>query len=217
MADILQMLPASRPEDARFTLPQMLDYTSPVELHSPRLRLRRLCAADADAICAYRSLPEVARFQSWEAFGPADAVRLIASQQQIAENTPDAWIQLALTLRDSGQIVGDCGIHFLVDGQQLELGITLSPTYQRQGFAAEALASVLDHAFGSLNKHRVTATVDAANPSAARLFERLGFRQEAHLVENIWFKGAWGSERSFAILRREWQTSSRVQTKHPKP
>ena len=36
------------------------------ELRSPRLLLRRLRRDDVAALCAYRSLPEVARYQSWE-------------------------------------------------------------------------------------------------------------------------------------------------------
>ncbi len=40
-----------------------------------------------------------------------------------------------------------------------------------------------------------------------KLLERLGFRREAHLVENIWFKGAWGSEFHYALLEREWKHS----------
>jgi RimJ/RimL family protein N-acetyltransferase len=37
------------------------------------------------------------------------------------------------------------------------------------------------------------------------VFHRLGFRQEAHCVEHVWFKGAWGSEYLFALLYREWK------------
>jgi RimJ/RimL family protein N-acetyltransferase len=50
--------------------------------------------------------------------------------------------------------------------------------------------------------HRVTAITDAENAPAAELFRRLGFRREAHHVENVWFKCRWGSEFLFAILRR---------------
>lgn len=179
-----------------------------MELNSTRLCLRRLRPADAQALFAYRSLPEVARYQSWESFGPADAARLIADQAQVVENTPGTWVQLALALRESGEVVGDCGIHFQKDDhRQVELGITLAPAHQGHGLAAEGLASVVGYLFESLEKHRVTATVDADNPAAARLFRRLGFRQEGHFVENVWFKGAWGSEFSFAILRREWEAS----------
>ena len=47
------------------------------ELRSARLLLRRLRPSDAEAICRYRALPEVARYQSWEAFTRADAERLV--------------------------------------------------------------------------------------------------------------------------------------------
>jgi hypothetical protein len=29
-------------------------------------------------------------------------------------------------------------------------------------------------------------------------------RQEAHFVEDLWFKGAWGDTAIYAILDREW-------------
>ncbi|QDU28931.1 hypothetical protein ETAA8_40370 [Anatilimnocola aggregata] len=101
------------------------------ELLSPRLRLRRLQRDDAAAIFQYRSLPEVARFQSRESFTADDAATLIAAQEGIAPNTPGTWLQLLLTLKDQKTVVGDCGIHFLPgDDRQVELGITLSPEYQ---------------------------------------------------------------------------------------
>src|SRR4051794_41978697 len=102
-----------------------------LELLSTRLRIRRLGAGDAAGICAYRSLPEVARFQSWESFTLEDAGRLVAEQNRVAVDAPGTWVQLALTELESGELIGDCGIHVLEgDGRQVELGITLSPARQ---------------------------------------------------------------------------------------
>jgi RimJ/RimL family protein N-acetyltransferase len=180
-----------------------------VELLSPRLRLRRLRQGDAEAICAYRALPEVARFQSWESFGPADAAELIAGNERTPANSARCWLQLGLTLAESGDLVGDCGIHFPPgDDRQIELGITLSPAHQGRGLAAEAIQCVLRYAFEALGKHRVWAVTDAENHAAASLFRRLGFRREAHFVEHVWFKGHWSSELMFALLRREWTERS---------
>lgn len=178
-----------------------------LELRSRRLNLRRLRPEDAPAIVRYRSLPEVARFQSWESFGPDDAARLIASQLGVTPNTPGTWIQLAIVVPESGAIIGDCGIHFRRDEPlQVELGITLAPSHQGRGLATEALDRVLEYGFDVLGKHRASAITDADNHAAASLFRRLGFRQEAHFVEHVWFKGSWGSEYQFALLQREWQT-----------
>jgi RimJ/RimL family protein N-acetyltransferase len=176
------------------------------ELRSARLRLRRLRPDDAAAIVAYRSRPDVARFQSWDGYCIADAERLIRDQASIVPDTPGTWLQLAIVSASSSEVAGDCGIHFLLESScQVELGITLSPDYQGRGLATETVATILAYVFGTLEKRRVVAVTDAANASAARLFSRLGFRREAHFVDSIWFKGAWGSEYFFAMLRREWE------------
>jgi RimJ/RimL family protein N-acetyltransferase len=182
-----------------------LQMTEPLELQAPRLCLRRLCPDDAAAVAAYRGLPEVARFQSWASFDAADAVRLIDEQALVLPDTPGTWLQLAIVPAGVGEVIGDCGIHFRSDDpRQVELGVTLSPSYQGRGLAQEALNAVLEYVFGMLGKHRASGVTDADNASAVRLFGRLGFRREAHHVENIWFKGSWGSEFVFALLRREW-------------
>lgn len=178
-----------------------------LELRSLRLCLRRLRPEDAPSIVGYRSLPDVARFQGWESFGPDDAVRLIADQAGVVPDTPGTWLQLALVLLETGEVVGDCGIHFRRDEpRQVELGITLAPANQGRGLATEALGRVLEYVFGSLGKHRASAVIDAENHEVAALLRRLGFRQEGNFVEHVWFKGAWGSEYLFALLQREWQT-----------
>jgi RimJ/RimL family protein N-acetyltransferase len=175
-------------------------------LSSPRLRLRRLQIDDAEALCSYRSLPEVARYQGWESFGPDDAVRLIETQTHTEPDVPGTWFQLAIVERATETMVGDCGLHCRQDDpRQIEVGITLAPSHQGQGYATEALVCLLDYVFATLGKHRVSAVTDAENSAAASLFSRLGFRQEAHFVEHRWYKGYWDSEFVFGLLRREWQ------------
>ncbi|HQR01903.1 MAG TPA: GNAT family protein, partial [Ferruginibacter sp.] len=52
--------------------------------------------------------------------------------------------------------------------------------------------------------HRVTEIVDAENLGSIRLMKSTGFRQEGYFTENIFFKGKWGSEFQYAMLKREW-------------
>jgi RimJ/RimL family protein N-acetyltransferase len=87
---------------------------------------------------------------------------------------------------------------------QAEIGFTFAREYQGRGLAREAAEAVLDYAFGVLELHRVTAVTDCENERSAALLGRLGMRREGHFVENIWFKGAWGSEYLYAMLREEW-------------
>lgn len=171
------------------------------ELRTTRLVIRRLHPADAPELCRYRSLPEVARYQSWQTFSLDDAEELLAVQASVVPDTPGTWLQLAII---AGGVIGDCGLHFL-DERQVELGITLDTAHQRRGYTAEALRALLDYLFGTLGKHRVTATTDAENAAAAALFARLGFRREGHFRQNIWFKGRWGDEYLFALLNEDWR------------
>ena len=159
--------------------------------------------ADAQALVLYRSLPEVARYQSWEAFDLADAGRLATGQAGLAPGTPGTWFQVAVA--DGGVVIGDCGLHCRADDpRQFEVGATFDPAYQGRGYATEALTALLTYTFAVLGAHRVTATTDAENGRAAALFARLGFRREGHFLRNVWFKGRWGDEFLFAVLRDEW-------------
>lgn len=174
-------------------------------LATDRLILRRLEPSDAAAIQRYRALPDVARYQSWENYTLADAAAMIATMTGAEPGVAGTWFQLAIVEPSGCAMVGDCGLHCLGDDDRLmELGITLAPEFQGQGYAAEALTAVISFIFVQLGKHRIHAVTDAANGPAISLFQRLGFRQEAHFVEHLWFKGAWSSECVFALLQSEW-------------
>src|SRR5512140_2496447 len=116
-----------------------------LELHTPRLILRQLTVLDAAAVAAYRSLPEVARYQGWNLVSEANVAALALAQEDLAPDTPGTWYQLVLTLRANGAVIGDLGLHFLAEPPAtVELGITLSPEAQGQGYAAEATRAAGD-------------------------------------------------------------------------
>lgn len=92
--------------------------TELLQLYTRRLHLRRPRSEDAAAICAYRGLPEVSKYQSWETFGVEDATNLIADQLTVKPAAMVSWLQLMINLADSGQLIGDCGIHFPSNAMQ---------------------------------------------------------------------------------------------------
>jgi RimJ/RimL family protein N-acetyltransferase len=63
---------------------------------------------------------------------------------------------------------------------------------------------VLTFAFIKLELHRVIAITDCENERSVALLGRLGMRREGHFIQNIWFKGRWGDEYLYAVLREEW-------------
>ena len=170
-----------------------------------RLLARPFALSDATAFAAYRSDPDVARYQSWSDYTLADAEELVASLQGEEPGVPGEWFQIALASRADQLLVGDLAFHIDADEpRQAEIGFTLAPGQQGRGYGTEAVTALLDWAFPTFGLHRVVAIADVLNAGSVALLERVGFRREAHLVENVFFKGAWGSEFLFALLRREW-------------
>lgn len=178
-------------------------------LQTPRLILRPFTADDLPHFTAYRSHPDVARYQSWSDYGAADAQAFFERQRRLEFNRDDSWFQLAVERREDGALLGDVAVHFFDAGRQAELGVTFAPSHQRQGMAHEALNAVIALLFGPLAKHRITAVVDARNLGAAALFGKLGFRREAHWRQNVFFKGTWGDEFGFALLQSEWRENAK--------
>jgi RimJ/RimL family protein N-acetyltransferase len=179
------------------------------EIVTERLVLRLLQAEDVAAFAAYRSDPEVARYQSWDSsYSPADGERLVAAQAGVEFGEPGSWVQVAAVERATGALCGDCAVR--VSDEQprtAEVGVTLAPAKQGSGLATEALGAVVGRLFEEHDMHRVHAETDDRNVAVHRLLERLDFRCEARLVEADWFKGEWTTLRIYAVLRREWSNS----------
>ena len=170
-----------------------------------RLILRKFTRQDLPAFVAYRNHPEVARYQSWSSYTAEDAEAFYAQQAPLGFDEDESWFQVAAEHTVKGVLTGDVAVHFFDEGRQAELGVTFDLEWQRQGLAHEAVASVVALLFADLGKHRLTATVDVLNFKAQRLLEKLGFRREAHYRENIFFKGVWSDEFSYALLASEWR------------
>ena len=175
------------------------------QIETSRLRLRRLKDSDMTLFMSYRNDPIVAKYQSWESISETEAQKFIQEQKEIQVGAPGKGFQIAIELKATGELIGDCYfmIHAL-DHRQAEIGFTLSRKYQGYGYATEAVSSFLDYAFHTFDLHRVIAITDCENRTSVALLERLCMRREGHFIQNTWFKGKWGDEYLYAILREEW-------------
>jgi RimJ/RimL family protein N-acetyltransferase len=170
-----------------------------------RLELRHFRPGDAESFSAYRSVPEVARFQSWTApFGLDQARTTVAG---FAEGDPlqPGWFQYAIAL--DGLLIGDIGLNTFDNLMQADIGYTLAPEYQGKGYATEAVGGLIEHLFTERDLHRVSAEVDARNVASARLLQRLGFQQEGFRPQNTWFKEEWTDDLLFGLLQSNWRSA----------
>jgi [ribosomal protein S5]-alanine N-acetyltransferase len=172
-----------------------------------RLKIRNLRESDLDDFHLYRSNPKVTKYQGFDTYTREQAKSFITEHQNKLLIIPGEWIQFAIENIGSRQLIGDCAIYLHPsDSRTAELGISISHLHQRQGYAKETMLGLMNFLFSKKGIHRIEETVDAENLASIRMMESLSFRKEAHFIENIFFKGKWGSECQYAMLRREWET-----------
>jgi ribosomal-protein-alanine N-acetyltransferase len=189
---------------------------TPLQIRTRRLLLRRFQMEDIPAFLSYRNDEEVSRFDGTHGMTRGEAREFIEEQSCLPAGEPNRWLQIAVEAHSAG-LIGDCG--FRVDGDTVgtaEIGYRLGREHWRKGYASEAVAGVIDWAFESLGLHRVVAIIDTRNTRSIALAERLGFRREAHFVENYREPDGWSDEYLYALLDREWYSRDQVDEKAPR-
>ncbi|MFC4853394.1 GNAT family N-acetyltransferase [Actinophytocola glycyrrhizae] len=176
-------------------------------IRTARLVLRTFTESDLDALHAYQSLPEVARFLLWEAMTREQAARSLKHRVEhpTIEKEGDGVV-FAVEHRETGELVGEVNLGWLsAEHGSGELGFIFDPRHHGHGYAREAATEVLRMGFEQLGLHRIIGRADARNTASGKLMERLGMRKEAHFVKNELVKGEWADEVVYAMLAQEWQ------------
>lgn len=83
---------------------------------------------------------------------------------------------LGVVLRDSGTLIGDCGLVWQeVEGvQEPEIGYHVHREHQGRGYATEAARAVRDYAFGTLACDHVISMIRPENLASRRVAEKNG-------------------------------------------
>jgi RimJ/RimL family protein N-acetyltransferase len=174
-------------------------------IETERLILDALRPDDAASLFEYRGDSEVARYQGWKPESVDEAAAFISKQSELAFGGADSWCQLAIRSRQTGELIGDFGVHFpATKDDPIEFGLSLKPARQGKGYAREVMSAGVDLAFGAWGYRRLVGSVDPRNTASVALCRSLGFRQEAHHVESYRFRGEWVDDMIFALLAREW-------------
>jgi RimJ/RimL family protein N-acetyltransferase len=170
------------------------------QLSTDRLVVRSFQAKDIDVFVGYRSDLDVARYQSWDVYGRAEAESLVADMATLHPGVPGRWFQFAVADRSSDELLGDTAICIEAEEpSHAELGFTFSPAYRGRGYATEAVRATIDYAFERLGVDVVVAVTDARNAQSIALLDRVGMTHES--TAHVEFKGEWCDELRFERRR----------------
>lgn len=182
-----------------------------MELDTERLILRPFSNEDAGAVHAYASNIDNVRYMIWGPNDEKDTAAFISECVRKQSETPRRDYDFAVTLKDSGKLIGGCGIYLNPDLTEGMLGWILHMDYWRQGYMPEAAMALLRLGFEKLGLHRIYATCNAENYGSWRVMEKCGMRREGHCIKNrfgrVGTERRWYDEYHYAMLEEEWKAT----------
>ncbi len=178
---------------------------SPITLTTERLILRWLDERDAAGQYAIYSDPVAMRY--WSASAWTDMAQAHASIAQSIEGYHNgSGLRLAITLRDSGAMIGNFNLYaFSEANRRCDVGYALAREHWGQGYLGEAMTAALNYAFAELDLHRIEADIDPRNEASAKLLERKAFQKEGYLRERWIVNGEICDTVFYGLLRRDWE------------
>jgi aminoglycoside 6'-N-acetyltransferase len=167
----------------------------------PGGRLRRLRTTDLAAFQAYRSIPELGRYQGWSSMSEPEALAVLSRMGEAPLFKPGDWVQLGIAEPQTDQLIGDIGIFLYADGLTSEIGFTLAPSAQGHGIATAAVGQALHLLFDITEVKQALGITDSRNVASVRLFERVGFRHQES--RSAIFHGEACSEEVYVLARHD--------------
>ena len=168
-------------------------------LQTKRLLLREMDPGDLDALL--RVLGDVENMRFYPCAFDAARVRdwIMRNRRRYREDGFGLW---ALCLRDSGEVIGDCGLTLQnIGGQTLpEIGYHVRRDLQRRGYAREAVAAVRDWAFEHTDFPALYAACMHANTPSIRTAEAVGMRFDREFPDRV-----NGVTHVSSIRREDWR------------
>jgi len=171
-----------------------------------RLILRPFKENDFAAVHSYVSNPENVEHML---FGPNTEEQTKAFLASAANNAPE---DLAITLKENGELIGGCRIY--VNGDTGELGWILHRDHWGKGYGTEVARYLLAIGFDDLKLRRIIASASTRNTGSFRIMEKVGMRREAELLDyrkarKGYFR-EYRDECRYAILRDEWEIQKEI-------
>jgi ribosomal-protein-alanine N-acetyltransferase len=162
-------------------------------IETERLLLRPFIAADLDAIYAVLSRPAVWQYDPGKP-RTLDETHMVLARW-IADYELHGFGRFAVVLKETGAIIGYCGLQWLLldhgvyKSPEVEIFYALAPEYWGHGYITEAAQAVIEFAFTEIKLKRIVATALGDNTRSISVMRRLGMRVARDPFEQDWIVG----------------------------
>ena len=143
-----------------------------------RLCLREFTLADAPFVLQLLNDPDFIRFitdKGVRTLAEAEAYLQDGPLASYAANGFGLW---AVVHRQTGRLLGMCGLIRRPDVPHVDVGYALMPEARGLGYAAEAAAAARAYGLDVLALPRVVGFIDPANRASARVLQAIGLHSQ---------------------------------------
>jgi RimJ/RimL family protein N-acetyltransferase len=168
-----------------------------------KIYLRPLERDDARTVMGWLNDPEVRR--TLQVYRP---ISLKAEEEFIDKlGQNDNAVTLGIAVKATDKLIGVTGLKDIdFKNRHAGFGIALGEKDEwGKGYGTEATRLIVGHAFGTLNLNRVWLHVYQDNERGLRTYQRVGFKQEGLLRQEIYRAGRYWDTILMSILRQEWE------------
>ncbi len=146
-------------------------------INTQRLILRPYVTDDINAL--HKILSDEKTMSFWPAPFTIEQTRRWI-ERSIKSYRENQFGRFAVELKESGKLIGDCGILLSeVDGkQENDLGYIIHSDYWGRGYGTEAAQACLDFGFNKLGLTRIAANMASDNTASIRVAEKIGMIKE---------------------------------------
>jgi ribosomal-protein-alanine N-acetyltransferase len=153
----------------------MMERPDTPTLLSARLILRPFALNDVNGL--HKIMVEPGMMQYFPNPGPPQISRVqTLIERQLMQWSEHGYGWWALEVPDSGHLIGWCGLQYLPETGENEVGYLLKKSYWGKGLATEAGELSMAYGFKNLNFEMIIGIVHPENIASRRVLEKLGLK-----------------------------------------
>ena len=105
-------------------------------------------------------------------------------QENLDHHEEHGFSLMTVVLKDSNEIIGDCGLETTtIDGELVVgIGFDFKSRHWNQGYATEAALAVIQFGFTSHNFDKISGWIDPNNAPSQRVAEKAGMSLEKYVM-----------------------------------
>lgn len=143
-------------------------------LETHRLILREYVEDDAPAFFRLNSDPEVMRYVPDEPMTSVDQAQEILITHPIADYAQHGFGRLACVLKATDEHIGFCGLKYLKEIDDIDLGFRFLPAHWGKGLATESSRAVVGYGFTELSLGHIVGLAEPDNHASIHVLEKVG-------------------------------------------